>query len=746
MDISRSTAAMQHGSRKDDSDDEAGTRVGESEDLHSAYSYGLESRARFAGRTWEEVEEDLEREWTSVRGPNWGEVRTTVHDAWDRAESAGAIVGGVAGGSIVGEEDYWREVFSSRPSSSQYSFEDYRPAFEYGWESRRRYLDRDWDETQQTLRRHWNRVLKESTGLGWKEAKGAVKDAWEHGTSTSGTLESAAKGGDYHLSDLHVGDVGASPAIAAAAKPRGEETPAGGAPPPTYTLLKCDEIVIAEKEFDLTVGTSPEPMVESDEPLDVPDLPEYTLVVHVIADGFRLHDGESWRNELTVTRDKPYPTLVLHLTPLPQDTPIRPRLLRANYSIGGQAIGFAARSVAVVENEEFADWPLPGKQPQPGTIRIPSAADAPDLTINILRGDAGGDLLWTLESPHHGIDLPDQRLKSNIGKEPEQFARQMVDLVNTREGKAGIYNYLLGIAREITPKVPSRVWRALREAAARHPGEPPTVLILSEEAYVPWELAEMPKPLLDDSAPPFLAAQASIGRWVIRKRPGDEEADGTRERPTLPPPRKLAVSAMAVVSGVYDDPDFRPLEQAIQETAELESVYGAKKVNADFGQVRRCFEGSPEVEVLHFAVHGIYDPKGVQHGLILTDKEVLHPLFVKGTDLRRAPFVFLNACQVGSGHEILGDYAGLAEAFLYAGASGVIAPLWSVKDDIAKQIALDFYREIEGGGDPASFIRAKRARFKDSPETTSATYLAYQFFGHPRLELVGLRSQETSHE
>ncbi|HEV2846692.1 MAG TPA: CHAT domain-containing protein, partial [Thermoanaerobaculia bacterium] len=142
------------------------------------------------------------------------------------------------------------------------------------------------------------------------------------------------------------------------------------------------------------------------------------------------------------------------------------------------------------------------------------------------------------------------------------------------------------------------------------------------------------------------------------------------------------------------------------------------------------------------AVHGIYDPKGIQNGLILIDKQVLHPLYVKGTDLGRVPFVFLNACQVGTGHEILGDYAGLAEAFLYAGASGVIAPLWSVKDETAKQIALDFYREIEAGGSPASFIRAERAKFKDSPETVSATYLAYQFFGHPRLKLVGLRSQE----
>lgn len=516
----------------------------------------------------------------------------------------------------------------------------------------------------------------------------------------------------------------------------------GDAPLPTYALLSCQELVFAGAEFELTVGTSPEPMVESDEPLYVPNTPEYTLVVHVIADGFRLRDGESWRNELSVTPERPFPTIVLHVTPLPQEQPFLSRLLRANYSIGGQAIGFAARPVSVLKDETVAERLLPPKQPQPGTIRVPSADFAPDLTITIQRGDDPWDLLWTFESPHPEVETLDEAIHCNIGDKPSEFARQLVDEVNALEGKPGIYRDLRGIGRGIASNVPDEVWEALRQAAATRPGEPPDVLILSEEPHVPWELAVMPKPLLDDAAPPFLAAQANLGRWVIRRSYEDQDTDRSQDRPPLPPPRELAVSGMAVVSGAYDDPDYGPLEQARQETERLTSLYGAKKVNADFEQVSRCLDGNPEAEVLHFAVHGKYDPQGLQNGLILTDRRVLRPSYVKGSDLPRAPFVFLNACQVGMGHEILGDYSGLAEAFLYAGASGVIAPLWSVKDEIAKGIALDFYREIERGGTPASFIRSERARFTDSPETVSATYLAYQFFGHPRLKLVGLHSQE----
>ena len=102
--------------------------------------------------------------------------------------------------------------------------------------------------------------------------------------------------------------------------------------------------------------------------------------------------------------------------------------------------------------------------------------------------------------------------------------------------------------------------------------------------------------------------------------------------------------------------------------------------------------------------------------------------------------MFLNACQVGSGNLILGDYAGLAAAFLRAGASGVVAPLWSVRDEVARSIALDFYRRCLDADSPASALRVARGAFRDSLDTTSATYLAYQYFGHPKMRLRRIAS------
>ena len=64
-----------------------------------------------------------------------------------------------------------------------------------------------------------------------------------------------------------------------------------------------------------------------------------------------------------------------------------------------------------------------------------------------------------------------------------------------------------------------------------------------------------------------------------------------------------------------------------------------------------------------------------------------------------------------------------------------VAPLWSIDDAIARQIAVRFYERALRGEAPAEILRTERAAFRDAPETISSTYLAYQFFGHPGLRL-----------
>jgi hypothetical protein len=357
-------------------------------------------------------------------------------------------------------------------------------------------------------------------------------------------------------------------------------------------------------------------------------------------------------------------------------------------------------------------------------MTVPTHEPAADLTVRIQRADSesGGRLLWTFDTPHAGVFMPDAALSTDIGDEPDKFARQLVDAIGVREGQAGLQAYLLGVGLTIADQMPTAFWDLLRHAAAiaGEEGRKPGVFILSEEPYVPWELAVVAPPL-DPALPRFLGAQACVGRWVLGQR-----------RPALPPPAAVAVRSMAVVSGVYEQPGWNRLLEAEQEAATLAQAYSASSVQATTTAVLECLGGVPPADALHFAMHGIYDPNSVLNGLVLTDGLTLDPLQVKGSSFASPAFVFLNACQVGSGNKVLGDYSGMAEAFLYAGAAGVVAPLWSIKDTTAREIAVRFYDQAFAGTPPAEILRRERAEFGGA---NAATCLAYIWFGHPSFKL-----------
>lgn len=56
-----------------------------------AYRYGWESRTRYAGQKFEDVENDLEQGWDKARGSSnlaWNKARSATREAWHRVENA----------------------------------------------------------------------------------------------------------------------------------------------------------------------------------------------------------------------------------------------------------------------------------------------------------------------------------------------------------------------------------------------------------------------------------------------------------------------------------------------------------------------------------------------------------------------------------------------------------------------------------------------------------------------------------
>lgn len=519
----------------------------------------------------------------------------------------------------------------------------------------------------------------------------------------------------------------------------GQPRPSAGEAYKAYGLLECAETVAPGQTFPLRLGLSERPAVGVSGGPFTPPVPiePYAIDIKLFADGFDLRPGEEWRHSLRIDPENLYPTMVVHLTARDLPGEMADREITATFSIEGETLGFAKRNVKVsADASVLAD--VTGK-PQRATganIAAPTGEPKAHVTVTIKRGLAPGVLMWGVESDLPGVGLPkDRETTSYIGDEPKTFAMTIIRTLFTKGKQAGLFNLLQGIGLTVHDQMPKAVREALATAAKAVGPEKLLILLLTDEPYVPWELATLDEPF-DPAAPNYLGAQANVGRWIL------EDGEPTDA------PRRVSASSMAVVWGVYQSPTLPRLEAAEQEAELLRTHYRAASVDAQPDPVTLLLDGTPPADIIHFAVHGKYDPGSPGEGIYLVSGAPIGPIEIRGHNLKaRAPFVFLNACQVGSAESLLGDYSGIAQAFLKVGASAVVAPLWSIDDVVAQRIALEFYRKALAPADDtaaaspaepppvADLLRQARADLATHAGDVSATYLAYQFYGHPTMRL-----------
>ena len=316
------------------------------------------------------------------------------------------------------------------------------------------------------------------------------------------------------------------------------------------------------------------------------------------------------------------------------------------------------------------------------------------------------------------------------------------------------YLSLVGKATKVGRAIPPGIAAVVREVVEDpRRREAATVLLLTEELCLPWELAVLDPPL--DSrwggVSPFLGAHAAIARWPL-----------TQHRPRPTPRSSVAVRRAAVLAADYAGvPGWNRLDHAIVEARQVAALFAppAVTVSPRLPDVVNVLRGVPAADLLHVALHGQFDAAGSQEGLVLLAADTggpirtaqfLTPDQVETGRLDGGPFVFLNACQVASDKRVLADYGGFASTLLRIGATGVVAPLWNVDDDVAAEFARSFYAATwtatgrDGTLSPTSVaeaVRALRAQYTEAAaeahtDGVTATLIAFQVFGHPRLRLA----------
>jgi hypothetical protein len=445
--------------------------------------------------------------------------------------------------------------------------------------------------------------------------------------------------------------------------------------------------------------------------------------------------------------------------------------LEARYIVAGTVCGVASRRIEI--------WPLSSatagsprseskpESPENSPITLAADPDAPDLTIEILKPDrdaSSGEYVIQLV-PRDPTKSGMAAFQINLGQDAKTFARAIVDEVRLFTGNALLATTLEGIGRLIAQRLPEGVLNAIRDVHRVTSPEPPVVLIVSAEPYVPWELAWIDPPL-DSAKPCFLGAQCVVGRWLRDpdRPPTSSLTQSSVTRPGTHPVARIGVRHLAALATWYRaSSGLKRLLKAEDEAKALSQGWGAILLDGSATVMRQLLDcvlvsdgkkiGS--VDAVHFAGHGNFDTAHADSAeLFLEDGTPVRSTMFRAAKYGgdRQPLLFLNACMLGIGGQLLGDMGGFPGNSLRGGFGGVIGALWEVDDDVAHDVAIEFWKRAlpsnGAQGEPVgAILRQLRERYAAAASpTATTTYLAYVYYGHPRLRLQHLSAMpsETS--
>tara|TARA_R110001592_G_scaffold363372_2_gene686284 strand:- start:157077 stop:158969 length:1893 start_codon:yes stop_codon:yes gene_type:complete len=395
--------------------------------------------------------------------------------------------------------------------------------------------------------------------------------------------------------------------------------------------------------------------------------------------------------------------------------------VKALFSYKGQVISAARRQI--LATGAAAEPEVNTVVKNPCRIEMPSPETAVDITIS-LDSKRDGTLEWRVIAPDYPQELEKIKLETYL-PDTKQFAADLMRDLKARSFRGPFArNILETMGQDIASYLPAEIMDVLQVVHGKL-GRAPTLLLLTNETYVPWELAYLAKPL-DPGAPPFLGAQVIMGRWI-------EESEVM-----LPPTVSLDVERMTAVASEYGlAAGQTQLLEAIGEQQALCQRWQAIPLQATSSEMEVMVTGEKiPGHLVHFAVHGYSDPSVNNQALLLADNTQLPASAMTGAHTcgatPRFSFVFLNACQVGTPGRSLGHAGGFPGVLVRGGTVGFIAPLWDVHDDIARDAAETFYEEtFTNGCTVGEALHARRKAYNDD----STTPLAYIYYGHPGLRL-----------
>jgi CHAT domain-containing protein len=136
--------------------------------------------------------------------------------------------------------------------------------------------------------------------------------------------------------------------------------------------------------------------------------------------------------------------------------------------------------------------------------------------------------------------------------------------------------------------------------------------------------------------------------------------------------------------------------------------------------------------IVHFATHGILNATTPSESYIQlaaspnASQEHLTVGEVWDLPFKKVTLVTLSACEsaLGDKEPDGGEITTLAEAFSSAGATTVLASLWSVGDESTKELMVEFYRQLAAGVSKAEALQSAEIKLLKNPKFSRPLYWA----------------------
>jgi CHAT domain-containing protein len=184
----------------------------------------------------------------------------------------------------------------------------------------------------------------------------------------------------------------------------------------------------------------------------------------------------------------------------------------------------------------------------------------------------------------------------------------------------------------------------------------------------------------------------------------------------------------------FGNPTGADLPAAEVEVKEIARVFPATQVlfGAEVTKKAVIAEEMLNKRIVHFATHGRLNsaaPLDSYIQLAANDsKELSHLTLgeVGGLPFNKVDLVTLSACEtaVGDKEPDGGEVTTLAHTFTSAGATTVLASLWSVGDESTKEFMVEFYRQLAAGSSKAASVQSAQIKLLKNPKFSRPLYWA----------------------